>query len=171
MCPRVRCWGSIRLILLYFRPQAPVSRRTQHGKYISAGYAASALNAALGLRATRVRSEHAAGSGSTRPCSQLRSVASGMRKARANSAWVMPSLFRRICGGNHGHKPCERICGVLTVLDHVPADAGFRGRVNFCFVGPWLHPADLLHCSANACHSFRSFLFALRAEMISRDTL
>src|ERR1700719_3081978 len=55
MRPRVRGWGTTRLILLYFRPQAPVSRRAQHGKYISTGYAASALNAALGLRATRVR--------------------------------------------------------------------------------------------------------------------
>jgi hypothetical protein len=49
-------------------------------------YAASALSAALGFLATMVRSERAAGSGNTRPCSQLRSVARGIRRALANSA-------------------------------------------------------------------------------------
>jgi hypothetical protein len=49
-------------------------------------YAASALSAALGFLATMVSSERAAGSGNTRPCSQLRSVARGIRRALANSA-------------------------------------------------------------------------------------
>ncbi len=47
-------------------------------------YAASALSATFGLRATMARRERAAGSGSTRPCSQLRSVETGMRNARAS---------------------------------------------------------------------------------------
>jgi hypothetical protein len=52
-------------------------------------HAASALSAARGFLATMASSERAAGSGSTRPCSQLRSVAIGILKARANSVCVI----------------------------------------------------------------------------------
>ena len=52
-------------------------------------HAASALSAALGCLATIVNSERAAGSGRTRPCSQLRNVASGILSALANSACVI----------------------------------------------------------------------------------
>ena len=52
-------------------------------------HAASALSAARGFLATMVNNERAAGSGKTRPCSQLRSVASGILSALANSVCVM----------------------------------------------------------------------------------
>jgi len=52
-------------------------------------HAASALSAARGFLATMASSERAAGSGRTRPCSQLRSVASGILKACANSVCVI----------------------------------------------------------------------------------
>src|SRR5664279_6486994 len=67
-------------------------------------YAASALSAILGFLATIVSSARAAGSGSTRPCSQFRSVDSGMRSALENSDCVIPRCFRRICGGMTGAK-------------------------------------------------------------------
>jgi hypothetical protein len=51
--------------------------------------AASALSAARGFLATMVNNERAAGSGSTRPCSQLRNVASGILSALANSGCVI----------------------------------------------------------------------------------
>jgi hypothetical protein len=51
--------------------------------------AASALSAARGFLATMVNNERAAGSGRTRPCSQLRSVASGILSALANSVCVI----------------------------------------------------------------------------------
>jgi hypothetical protein len=65
-----------------------------HGLRFPAGgrrfpQAASALNAARGFLATIVSSERAAGSGNTRPCSQLRSVASWILKALANSVCVI----------------------------------------------------------------------------------
>src|ERR1700730_14780644 len=74
-------------------PLAPVS--SEHNMVNTPGgagrYAGSGWNAALGLRATTVRSERAAGSGRTRPCSQLRSLeryalSVGCQRARSSKA-------------------------------------------------------------------------------------
>jgi hypothetical protein len=70
-------------------------------------YAASALSAAFGFLATMVSNERAAGSGRTRPCSQLRSVASGILIALANSACVIRSCWRKTRGGIIGAKPAK----------------------------------------------------------------
>jgi hypothetical protein len=60
---------------------------------VAGDYAASALSATLGFLATIVSSERAAGSGSTRPCSQFRRVDNGIRSALANSDCVIPRCF------------------------------------------------------------------------------
>src|ERR1700738_1110673 len=72
-------------------------------------HAASALSAALGFFATMVKSERAAGSGSSRPCSQLRKVDSGMRRAFANSSCVIPSCLRSNWGGITGANPASSV--------------------------------------------------------------
>ena len=36
----------------------------------------------------------------------------------------------------------------------------------FGTVDAWLQPPDVLHCSTNECHDFRSFLLASRADMM-----
>jgi hypothetical protein len=63
----------------------PIDNKSAQSPDLHAAYAARALSAALGFLATMVKRERAAGSGSTRPCSQLRNVDSGMRIALANS--------------------------------------------------------------------------------------
>ena len=101
-----------------FRSEVATPRRqvielfaTSHGSFFSIPertttnrHAASALSAALGFLATIVNSERAAGSGRTRPCSQLRNVAIGILSARANSVCVIRSCLRKACGGMTGAK-------------------------------------------------------------------
>jgi hypothetical protein len=55
---------------------------------------------------------------------------------------------------------------VLILLAHVSPDVGFACRINFGTVDAWLQPPDVLHCSTNECHDFRSFLLASRADMM-----
>ena len=55
---------------------------------------ASAFRTALGFRAITFRYVLAAWSGSTRPCSQSRSVPIGMQKRSANASWLRPKACR-----------------------------------------------------------------------------
>jgi hypothetical protein len=76
-------------------------------------------------------------------------------------------------GDHDGHAAVTPLRGtpsenglVLILLAHVSPDVGFGCRINFRTVDAWLQPPDVLHCSTNECHDFRSFLLASRADMM-----
>src|SRR5450759_4983421 len=66
-----------------------------------------------------------------------------------NSDCVIPRCLGRICGGITGAKLVRHLIDLRAV--------SLR-----------LHSTDLLQCSMNDCHSFRSFLLVSRAEMMRR---
>jgi hypothetical protein len=101
-------WSPSGIVKFHYLRRRDGSSPAALASMISHGsrcHASSALSAARGFFATMANSERAAGSGSTRPCSQLRNVASGILKARANSVCVIWSCLRKTRGGMAGANP------------------------------------------------------------------